>query len=138
MDSVNFVPKQKYIPLYLNLYFDFSILMKELDAYLKQNGCKSIFLLAKDAEKSDLELDSKSLSYLADKLLHFIDYLETTGVKIEPKEVVDSVVRLMPCIKAVRLLNYGNHHRIRCTAVKRVSCTKNCSTESTIKETKKN
>lgn len=76
-----------------------------MESYLKENGCKSIFLLAKDAEKSNLELDTKSLNYLADKLLHFIDFRDTTGVKIEPQDVVDSISRLMPCVKAVRILN---------------------------------
>lgn len=50
-------------------------------------------------------MDTKSLNYLAEKLIHFMEFRDATGVKVEPQDVVDSVARLMPCVKAVRVFN---------------------------------
>lgn len=60
-----------------------------------------MFLLAKEAEKSNAELDMKDVQFLAEKLVCFIDSQESIGAKIDAQQVADSLVRLMPCIKMV-------------------------------------
>lgn len=87
-------------------------IFKELETYLKENGCKSIFLLAKDAEKSKLTLDTRSLNYLADKLVQFIEYRDATGLKVEPQDVADSISRLMSCVKAVSIFKISWNYSI--------------------------
>lgn len=72
-----------------------------LEDFLKQNGCKTIFVLAKEACKANKELDIKSIHYLCDKLLHFMEYRETIGEKVDGQQLADSLVRLMPCIRMV-------------------------------------
>lgn len=68
-----------------------------------KNGCHSIFLLAREAHKAKEELDVKSLHFLCDKLVHFMDNRETDGNKVDAQQVADSLVRLMPCIKMVNI-----------------------------------
>lgn len=58
-------------------------------------------MLAEVASQSNVDLDRKSIQILAEKLVNFIDYREELGDKIDPQEVAESAVRLMPCIKMV-------------------------------------
>lgn len=72
-----------------------------MEDFLKKNGCKSIFLLAAEATKEQEELDSKTIQYLAEKLMQFMDFHENLGDVMDPQKVAESIVRLMPCIKMV-------------------------------------
>lgn len=68
-----------------------------------RNGCKSVFLLAAQATNDGKELDGRIVQQLAEKLVHFMEYYENLGDKIDPKKVAESLVRLMPCIKMVNI-----------------------------------
>lgn len=74
-----------------------------MEDFLKKNGCKSIFLLAKEHEQAKTDLDTKSIGYLADKLLQFMEYREAIGENVDAQQAADSLIRLMPCIKMVHL-----------------------------------
>lgn len=63
-------------------------------------------MLAQTACKSNMNLDRKNIQFLADKLINFIDYREEQGEKIDPEEISDSLIRLMPCIKKVISIIY--------------------------------
>lgn len=66
-----------------------------------KNGCKFIFQLAKDAEKENAELNAKSVQHLAEKLVHFLEFKEASGDRLDPQNVADSLIRMMPSIKMV-------------------------------------
>lgn len=57
--------------------------------------------MAEDATHNQKELDLKTLQYLAEKLIQFMEYRENFGEKVDGQQVADSIVRLMPCIKKV-------------------------------------
>lgn len=58
-------------------------------------------MLSKEACKTNKQLDFRSIHFLAEKLVHFMDHLETDGQKVEAQQVADSLIRLMPCISMV-------------------------------------
>lgn len=74
---------------------------QELEDYLKKNGCKSVFVQATEATKNQTELDIKSIQFLSEKLVHFMDFRDSLDSKVDPQRIADSLIRLMPCIEKV-------------------------------------
>lgn len=85
-----------------------------MEDFLKKNGCKSIFALAAEAAKQNIELDVKSVQYLAGKLVHFMDYREAMGIKVDAQQMADSLIRLMPCIEKLTHYFYKEIHANIC------------------------
>lgn len=74
-----------------------------MEDFLKRSGCKSIFLLADEASKSGRELEYKYVNTLCEKLVHFKDERDVAGENIEPLQLANALVRLMPCISIVNI-----------------------------------
>lgn len=81
-----------------------------MEDFLKRNGCKTIFLLAKENEKQDIDLDTKNINYLADKLVQFIEYREASGDSVSAQQVAASLTRIMPCVKMVQITYVDIYH----------------------------
>lgn len=80
-----------------------------LEDYLKQHGCKSIFLAGKEASVSGKDLDIKMIHYLCDKLVNFMDFRQAEGLETDTQQLADSLIRLFPCIKMVMTIFVNSH-----------------------------
>lgn len=58
-------------------------------------------MLAAKAVEEQKELDSKTLHYLCEKLVQFMEYRESFDEHLDAEKVAESLIRLMPCIKMV-------------------------------------
>lgn len=82
------------------------MIFQGLEDFLKRSGCKLIFLMAEEASYSGKELEYKYVNTLCEKLVHFKDERDTAGENIEPLELANALIRLMPCISIVNI--FGN------------------------------
>lgn len=57
-----------------------------------------------------MDLDTKSINYLAEKLVQFMEHREAIGENVDAQQVADSLIRLMPCIKMVHLFYFDINH----------------------------